>query len=224
MVPNTGENASGREWRNLLYHLEPQVADKSWRAHPGLVLLGSPIKLVVSMSSKFCLQFISIIFHTFDEKEIIAFFRALSPSACISSPMGLGMSQVAFKEPSFWRVYHIITCVICISYYMCDYCCMSCYMCDYCRNVMIAKKWITRNMRYVCKIDVKLRNSSQHWIVSSSPVPSSAFLAAPRNSAEREALAERYCPCAFCDKAQSSGDGRRLWHLKVVALTFSRDP
>ena len=29
---NTGENAYGREWKNLLCHLEQQVADKSWRA------------------------------------------------------------------------------------------------------------------------------------------------------------------------------------------------
>ena len=36
-VPNTGENAYGRELRNLLCHLEhcQQVADKSWRARPG---------------------------------------------------------------------------------------------------------------------------------------------------------------------------------------------
>ena len=52
----------------------------------------------------------------------------------------------------------------------------------------------------------------------------SASLAAPRNRAEREALPERYYPCAFCDKAQGSGDGCRLWHLNVVALTWSRDP
>ena len=58
---------------------------------------------------------------------------------------------------------------------------------------------------------------------SRRPVPPSASLAAPRNRAEREALAERYYPCAFCDKAQSSGDGCRLWHLHVVALTCSRD-
>ena len=56
-----------------------------------------------------------------------------------------------------------------------------------------------------------------------APVPPSASLAAPRNRAEREALAERYYPCAFCDKAQGSGDGCRLWHLHVVALTCSRD-
>ena len=56
---------------------------------------------------------------------------------------------------------------------------------------------------------------------SSSPVPPSASLAAPSNSGEREALAERYYPGAFCDKAQGSGDGCRLWHLIVVALTCS---
>ena len=50
-----------------------------------------------------------------------------------------------------------------------------------------------------------------------------ASFAAPRTRAEREALAERYYPCAFCDKAQGSGDGCRLWHLHVVALTCSRD-
>ena len=42
MVPtgNTGENAYGREWRNLLCFLEQQVADKFWRERPGSVLLG----------------------------------------------------------------------------------------------------------------------------------------------------------------------------------------
>ena len=103
MVPNTGENAYGREWRNLLCHLEQQVADKSWLARPGEVLLGSPINLVISTSTKFCFQFISTVFHTFDAIEIIAFFRAQFPSACISSPMGFGISHVAFKEPSFWQ-------------------------------------------------------------------------------------------------------------------------
>ena len=57
---------------------------------------------------------------------------------------------------------------------------------------------------------------------SSRPVPPSASLAALRNCGVREALAERYYPCAFFDKAQSSGDGCRLWHLHVVALTCSR--
>ena len=57
---------------------------------------------------------------------------------------------------------------------------------------------------------------------SSRPVPPSASLAAPHNRAEREALAERYYPCAFCDKAQGSGDGCLLWYLYVVALTCSR--
>ena len=50
---------------------------------------------------------------------------------------------------------------------------------------------------------------------SCRPVPPSASLAAPRNLAEREALAERYYPCAFCDKEQGSGDGCRLWHLNA---------
>ena len=59
---------------------------------------------------------------------------------------------------------------------------------------------------------------------SRHPVPPSASLAVPRNCAEREALAERYYACAFCDKGQGSGDGCRLWHLNVVALTFSSDP
>ena len=59
---------------------------------------------------------------------------------------------------------------------------------------------------------------------SRRPVPPSASLAAPRNRAEREALPERYYPGAFCDKAQGSGDGCRLWHLNVVALTCTRDP
>ena len=58
---------------------------------------------------------------------------------------------------------------------------------------------------------------------SRRPVPPSASFAAPRNRAERETLAERYYPCAFCDTAQGSGDGCRLWHLHVVALTCSRD-
>ena len=60
---------------------------------------------------------------------------------------------------------------------------------------------------------------------SRRPVPPSASLAAPRNRAEREALAGRYYPGAFCDnlKEQGSGDGFRLWHLHVVALTCSRD-
>ena len=35
MVPNICENACWKEWRNLLCHLEQQVADKSWRARPG---------------------------------------------------------------------------------------------------------------------------------------------------------------------------------------------
>ena len=39
---------------------------------------------------------------------------------------------------------------------------------------------------------------------SRRPVPPSASLAAPRNRTEREALAERYYPGAFCDKAQGS--------------------
>ena len=41
-----------------------------------------------------------------------------------------------------------------------------------------------------------------------------------RNRAEHEALAERYKPGALCDKAQGSGDGCRLWHLNVFALTY----
>ena len=58
---------------------------------------------------------------------------------------------------------------------------------------------------------------------SSRPVPPSASLASPRNSAEREALAERHYPGAFCNMAQGSGDGCRLRHLNLVALTCSRD-
>ena len=50
------------------------------------------------------------------------------------------------------------------------------------------------------------------------------FESKARNMAEREALAERYYPGALCDKAQGSGDGCRLWHLNVFALTWSFDP
>ena len=58
---------------------------------------------------------------------------------------------------------------------------------------------------------------------SSSPAPPSASLAARHNMAERESLAERYNPCAFCNKEQGSGDCCQLWHLNVFALTWSRD-
>ena len=51
-----------------------------------------------------------------------------------------------------------------------------------------------------------------------------AFVAAPRNRTEREALAERYYPGAFCDKAQGSGDGCRLWHLNVFAFSIAWRP
>ena len=44
----------------------------------------------------------SAAFSTFDAIEIIAFLRAPFPSACISSPVGFGISHVAFKEPSFF--------------------------------------------------------------------------------------------------------------------------
>ena len=44
------------------------------------------------------------------------------------------------------------------------------------------------------------------------------------NRAEREALAERYYPGAFCDKVLGSGDCCQLWHLNLFALTCSRDP
>ena len=51
---------------------------------------------------------------------------------------------------------------------------------------------------------------------SSSLVPLSASLAAPCNSAELEAPAERYYPGAFCDKAQGSGDSCRLWQVALA--------
>ena len=95
--PTLVKNAYGREWRNLLCHLEQQVADKSWRARPGKVLLSSPINLVISRAQN-CLQFISIVLHTFNAIEISAFFRAPFPSAGISSPMGFGISHVALND------------------------------------------------------------------------------------------------------------------------------
>ena len=60
---------------------------------------------------------------------------------------------------------------------------------------------------------------------SRRPALSSASesIAASCNRAEREALAERYYPFAFCEKEQGYGDGCRLWHLNVVVLTYSRD-
>ena len=66
--------------------------------------IGQPSKLgCFSTSTKFCLQFISIVLHTFDAIEIIAFFRAPFRSASISSPIGFWISHVAFKEQGFGK-------------------------------------------------------------------------------------------------------------------------
>ena len=60
---------------------------------------------IFQRAQKFVFKFISTILHrdTFDAIEIIAYFREQFPSAGISSPMGFGISHVAFEEPSFWQ-------------------------------------------------------------------------------------------------------------------------
>ena len=159
--------------------------------------------------------------HIFSFKSL----SRLSPNDRISAPL-IQMSLNVFSTSSQradWRRHH---CPLKETWQTAGWLSSSCLQDNTCQFHNFTTDQQFRWLQ--CKTHMTTRVPSKdpilcNWRIGKSPVPPSASLTAPCNSAEREALA-RYYPCAFSDKAQNSGDGCRLWHLYVVALTCSRNP